>query len=107
MRQPGVLDQKKVQGRLEADGIASELERAHHTFASRRGIFVTRRGLFGLGSPGMWEGDEIVIISGARTPYIIRLTELEGQYRVVGGCFILHHMHGEIFDGLYDLSGID
>jgi hypothetical protein len=45
---------------------------------SNRSFFVTEQGYFGLGPPGMQRGDQVVILSGARVPFVLReLGEVE------------------------------
>jgi hypothetical protein len=56
---------------------------------SGRRFLVTERGYFGLG-PGLVEkGDLCCIIFGAKTPFILRCTEVPGQFKLVGEAYII------------------
>ncbi|KAH6691124.1 heterokaryon incompatibility protein-domain-containing protein [Leptodontidium sp. MPI-SDFR-AT-0119] len=59
--------------------------------ASNRSFFVTEQGYFGLGPPEMQRGDQAVILSGARVPFVLRghgemeLTMLAGEEYSISG----------------------
>ncbi|KAH7379565.1 hypothetical protein BKA66DRAFT_466288, partial [Pyrenochaeta sp. MPI-SDFR-AT-0127] len=71
-----------------------------------RRLFTTRNGYMGLG-PGIVEpGDVVVLIAGARTPYILR--PLVGQdsptrYSFIGEAYVHGVMNGEALDGREDV----
>ncbi|KAL5320359.1 hypothetical protein ACEPPN_011160 [Leptodophora sp. 'Broadleaf-Isolate-01'] len=58
---------------------------------SNRSFFVTEQGYFGLGPPEMQRGDQAVILSGARVPFVLReqgemeLTMLAGEEYSISG----------------------
>jgi hypothetical protein len=56
--------------------------------AGRR-FFVSERGYFGLGPGLVEEGDLCCIIFGAKTPFILRSTEVTGQFKLVGEACII------------------
>lgn len=80
-------------------------------------IFRTKNGYFGLAPPGIKQGDLIVVLSGYRTPFVIRKapvpsvpvevccrlahTREEGDsveyYQVLGPCYVHGIMHGELY----------
>lgn len=49
-----------------------------------KSFIVTKRGYFGLGSSVAEEGDLCCIIFGATVPFLLRKTELPGEYKLVG-----------------------
>ncbi len=85
--------------------LASRYQRIFNEGPRSRPYFVTERGLLGLGSRKLQAGDQIWVLAGAHTPYILRPTEAADEYRLVGDCFILNHMHGEILGDRYGLMG--
>ena len=65
-------------------------------------LFITDRGLLGMGPSCAAEGDQIWVLRGARRPFVLRpVPDREGEFWFVGGCFILDHMHGEMLDERY------
>lgn len=62
-----------------------------------RRFFVTEKGYFGLGSPTTQEGDEVWILSGGNTPYILRQTDgPSSRNRIfVGEAYVHGIMQGE------------
>jgi hypothetical protein len=60
-----------------------------------RRVFATQNGLPGLGLPLMMEGDMVSLIYGAVTPFLIRKTETEGEYLLVGECYVHGIMDGQ------------
>ncbi|KAL8719248.1 MAG: hypothetical protein Q9225_003733 [Loekoesia sp. 1 TL-2023] len=77
----------------ESDSSISEVE-GYFLFENRR-LCITRAGRLGLVPETAREGDEILIIPGAITPFIIRMDENDDSRRLVGDCFIRGLMHGE------------
>ena len=67
-------------------------------------FFVTRKGYFGIGPPGMQRGDVVHVPVGSRTPFILRKggeAKLSGKglqkcHTVVGDCYVQGIMRGEI-----------
>jgi hypothetical protein len=70
---------------------------AHHRAAYGRAFFTTKsRGYMGLCPTLTREGDRLVIVFGARTPFILR--KLSGnRFRLLGECYVHNIMRGEIF----------
>jgi hypothetical protein len=58
-------------------------------------LFVTDGGMLGTGFPGMMAGDLVCILFGGRVPYVLRPTEVEGQYLLIGECYVDELMEGE------------
>lgn len=72
----------------------------HHTRAPGpgRAFFVSTTGFIGLCPKNTIPGDEIYILLGAATPFVIRVPE-DKVVRFVGECFVLGVMHGEAVEG--------
>ncbi|KAH6680846.1 heterokaryon incompatibility protein-domain-containing protein [Halenospora varia] len=72
----------------------------HHTRAPApgRAFFVSTIGFIGLCPQNTIPGDEIYILLGAATPFVIRVPEDE-IVRFVGECLVLGVMHGEALEG--------
>jgi hypothetical protein len=64
-----------------------ENSREHKTLRGRK-LFATNRGLVGLGPSDVREGDAVVVLYGARTPFILRGNVTETEWRVVGDAYI-------------------
>ncbi|KIX99937.1 uncharacterized protein Z520_04575 [Fonsecaea multimorphosa CBS 102226] len=77
--------------------VAEDFFQVYRKTGSAYDLFYTKSGLVGMGR-GIREGDQVFILADAHTPYILRPTENAGQYRVVTDCFILDHIHGEVWD---------
>ncbi|KAH8680720.1 hypothetical protein BX600DRAFT_491068 [Xylariales sp. PMI_506] len=72
-------------------------------YSSRRQIFRTELAYLGLGPRGAKSGDEIWLVAGARTPFILRRmggrnTDEPARFRLVGECYIHGVMHGEALE---------
>lgn len=72
----------------------------HHTRAPApgRAFFVSTTGFIGLCPKNTIPGDEIFILLGAATPFVIRVPE-NRIVRFVGECLVLGLMHGEAVEG--------
>lgn len=91
--------------------LSRELDQATHLYVSAmsvaigRSLFLTQqRSLLGLGVDGMREGDQIWLLADAGAPFILRPTETKDHFRLIGDCFILDHMNGEIARGEPELK---
>jgi hypothetical protein len=60
--------------------------------------FVTAGGMLGSGLPGIMAGDIVCILFGGNTPYILRPTQVEGQYLLIGECYVEELMKGQAMD---------
>jgi hypothetical protein len=40
-------------------------------------------------------GDRIYVIFGADVPYVVRKTETDGNFTLIGECYVVGLMHGE------------
>ena len=69
-----------------------------------RRFFQTKRGLLGLGLSGLQEGDEVWLLTDAHVPFILRQTSVEGEFTVVGGCFMYGFMNGEMLEEQYGVK---
>jgi hypothetical protein len=64
-----------------------------------RRFFVTRMGYFGLAPQSVDVGDQICLLLGGRTPFVIRATG-DNRYRLLGECYTHGLMDGQAMDGL-------
>jgi hypothetical protein len=75
------------------------LNRYHHdrcrAIANRRILFVTSKGYVGTGPPSTRVTDKVVILSGLRSPLILR--EVGPHYEVVGAAYVHGIMYGEVW----------
>jgi hypothetical protein len=63
---------------------------------SHRVLFQTSTGLIGIGPPSLQPDDNIFLLQGGRTPFILRELPKSGTYELVGGCYVHGIMHGEL-----------
>jgi len=57
-------------------------------------FFVTREGHLGLGPTEMLKNDRVVVLFGCDVPVVLRR---EGSsYRLIGQCYVVGAMHGEM-----------
>jgi hypothetical protein len=61
-------------------------------------LFFTENGMMGTGYPGAEEGDLVCIIYGSSSPQILRQTDEEGHFILVGACNVDGLMFGEGLD---------
>ena len=70
-----------------------------YNFLDKARVFVTPRGLAGLGNHAIEEGDVVALILGTCVPYILRPvasgTSTTRQYQLVGECYVHGIMNGE------------
>lgn len=90
----------------EADKNVTELEwitknaasflEAHELARGRRLFKTTYHHHIGMGPANMQSGDEVVIIPGAKVPFIIRRTSpVEDRYKFIGEAFVCGFMEGQ------------
>ncbi|KAL6702465.1 hypothetical protein ACN47E_001835 [Coniothyrium glycines] len=56
-----------------------------------RSMFITERGFIGLGPPWTKVGDQAVVLHGAETPFLLRLSATattDTQWKLVGDCYV-------------------
>lgn len=71
-----------------------------------RRFFVSNEGLMGLVPDGVAAGDEICILFGGYTPFVIRRLE-GGNYEFIGECYVHGLMNGEAMEELEDSRAED
>ncbi|KAH7244510.1 heterokaryon incompatibility protein-domain-containing protein [Fusarium redolens] len=83
-------------GGLNQDGELYECT-MHHVSWYRR-LFVTNGGYIGLAPPSAQLGDEVVLLSGGRVPFVVRKRNLNIQecYSIVGEAYVHGIMDGEL-----------
>ncbi|CCT69170.1 related to het-6-heterokaryon incompatibility protein [Fusarium fujikuroi] len=71
----------------------------HHVSWYRR-LFLTNGGYFGLAHPSSQPGDEVVLLSGGRVPFVVRRVSAERRecYSIVGETYVHGIMDGELLD---------
>ncbi|KAK0617706.1 heterokaryon incompatibility protein-domain-containing protein [Immersiella caudata] len=68
----------------------------HRLFAGwSKMFFVTSDGHFGVANRGFEAGDEVWILEGGRTPFILRSCGVTGEYRLIGDTYVHGVMYGE------------
>jgi heterokaryon incompatibility protein (HET) len=73
----------------------------------RRRLFVAKqRNAFGLCPRDAEPGDEIAIIHGAKTPFVVRQVSKGGLYAVVGPAFVVQLMDGSFIEALQSTEQI-
>lgn len=79
-----------------ADPVRAErfLEAASNACSGRR-IFRTRKGCLGLGPAALCQGDFVAVLLSGRLPFVLR--RFEDHEKLVGECYVLGLMQGEIF----------
>ena len=65
-----------------------------------RSYFETEKGLWGIGPCVSKEGDRLCTLIGIGVPFIIRPTPVKDRYQLVGECYVLALMHGEVLRSL-------
>jgi hypothetical protein len=59
------------------------------------GLFVTDDGMLGTDLPGVIAGDIVCVLFGGSVPLLLRPTDCEGQYLLIGPCEVRGLMEGE------------
>ena len=59
-------------------------------------FFITFDGHLGIGPESTQPGDQIVVLDGARSPFVLRALENSTDYALLGDSFVLGLMHGEV-----------
>jgi hypothetical protein len=67
--------------------------------ANGRSLFLSVNGFRGLAPKDAREGDEVVLLFGGRSPYVVRKMLPSGRSKFIGACFPLGIMGGEAFRG--------
>lgn len=67
----------------------------------RRCMFVTRGGRLGTGPLDMEAGDDVALVNGIPVPLIVRRTEGNGTYVLIGPAFVQDAMKGEAWSDHY------
>lgn len=80
--------------------VTAEFSQAMCTACTGRRLFTTRNGYLGMGPGSTDIDDEIVVIPGMRTPFVVRRLLAMSQYRLVGPCYVHGIMQGEFVERL-------
>ncbi|KAK4446257.1 heterokaryon incompatibility protein-domain-containing protein [Podospora aff. communis PSN243] len=76
-----------------------ELKRGHR-------MFRTPNNYLGMGPTSSQIGDEVWVLKGARTPFILRRKE-PGRYQVIGEAYVHGIMHGEALQGSFEPTPLE
>jgi hypothetical protein len=63
--------------------------------SAERAFFVSATGFIGLVPANTRFGVRIYVILGADVPYVVRKTETDGKFTLIGECYVVGLMHGE------------
>jgi hypothetical protein len=81
---------------------------AYHQIFSRessdRKLFRTKLGLIGLALDTVQEGDQVWLLTAGHTPFVLRPTSETAKFTLVGDCFMLDLMHGEMLRDHWGVS---
>jgi hypothetical protein len=69
-------------------------------------MFRTTNHYLGLGPISSSLGDEVWILKGARTPFVLRRRK-DGRHQVIGECYVHGIMHGEAVQGSFKPTSLD
>ena len=86
--------------RLSEGGHADRFLDAAISVGWERSYFKTQKGLWGVGPGVLKEGDKLCAFIGVGVPFTIRPTVMKGRYQLVGECYVLDVMHGEVLQSL-------
>jgi hypothetical protein len=67
-------------------------------------FFITSDGHLGIGPESTQPGDQIVVLDGARSPFVLRPLRNSGDYALLGDSFVLGLMHGKVRDARGELE---
>lgn len=72
-------------------------------------FFVTKSGALGLGPTEMLKDDRVVILAGCEVPVVLRWERERGRgaYRLIGQCYVVGAMHGELAERQRERVGDD
>ncbi|KAI6912364.1 hypothetical protein D0867_06313 [Hortaea werneckii] len=94
-------DQRKAETfehRVKEPGNGNWYARFLSSFAHNRRTFRTEHDRYGLGPQALMLGDVCCIVLGSDVPFILRPVGSQGDYRLVGECYVHGVMRGEIVD---------
>ncbi|KAK3366187.1 heterokaryon incompatibility protein-domain-containing protein [Lasiosphaeria ovina] len=74
--------------RADHRAAAAQLQDFANYYTYNRRIVATERGYFGMAPLTAREGDVCAVVFGARTPLVLRETDTQGRYKVVGEVWI-------------------
>jgi hypothetical protein len=80
---------------IPSSELRSILRRQIQIYSANRRYLTTKKGYCGIGPPNMRTGDLCVVLSGADVPFIIRPSDGNSHYTLVGECYIYGFMYGE------------
>ncbi|KAH6639190.1 heterokaryon incompatibility protein-domain-containing protein [Boeremia exigua] len=81
----------------------AHLRRPRRDILAERSLFWTEQGFVGLGTCHMQPGDEVVVLAGDTTPFLLRKEARSdekdaGAYKIVSDCFLYGWMYGSYPD---------
>lgn len=79
------------------DGQRKILARVNQTVALR-GLFSTSNGLIGQCHIAAKPGDQVWLLQNAHVPFVLSPSENDGEYALIGECYVEGGMHGQLID---------
>ncbi|KAI1177351.1 heterokaryon incompatibility protein-domain-containing protein [Nemania sp. FL0916] len=88
--------------------LKSIVKRQIQLYSANRRFFITKKGYCGIGPVDMRTGDVCAVLFGVDVPLIIRRSDQDKQYTLVGECYIHGIMYGEaVLQSEEPLSGME
>ncbi|KAL8734051.1 MAG: hypothetical protein Q9166_001812 [cf. Caloplaca sp. 2 TL-2023] len=87
-------------GQAASNGSLARFARSSQTFSYNRRLYVTQKGLIGIGPRIMSEGDEVCVLFGGRVPFILR--RMQDHHIFIGETYIHDDniMWGKLTEGV-------
>jgi hypothetical protein len=79
---------------LRGKHLASGRALAHTMAIFGRRLIITDQGYVGIAPGAAKVGDHIFFLQGARVPFVLRQTESQDEYTLIGECYVHGHMDG-------------
>jgi len=85
------------------------------TATTGRVFFITEQGYMGLGPAHVEIGDDVAVLAGGHTPFILRPTQekeidrdygVQQCYKLIGDCYVHGLMDGEAVEGIDDVEDL-
>jgi len=87
--------QSMMEQEVPPDMLQQALVSTMHVNASRR-LFLTKASTFGISHNTLKVGDEIWLLAGAKTPFVLRPRQ-DGTYELIGEAYVDGLMFGELW----------
>ncbi|KAE9377551.1 hypothetical protein N431DRAFT_478780 [Stipitochalara longipes BDJ] len=88
-----------------------QLQDAYTTFSTPfchlsygRKLFITKKGMLGMGLETVQKGDQVWLLCDGRTPFVLRGKGRPSDFTLNGACYMHDFMHGEMLDDEWGLK---